>query len=450
MKHMFITDNANVIAGANITRQYEQTIKRYLENDLPAFFVKTVSIQKGTMDLKNGARIIWTPYDDPEKLRSMDATMWLILEGSEVKGESFRQLTTRLRNTAACTFEKDEFGNIKYIRDADGFDVPIIEYDWRKGIIESNPDSGWIRSEVLMRSQVIYQHGTNYHYEQDILNQMPNISSHVAATRVNKTLPKDFESNLRRQNPQWWCKRYLDGSFQYAEGSVYPNALSENNVIDDFPIPRHWKRIVAFDYGISDIASFVFGAVDEKLGVLFIYKVLRATNRNVQQLAQMYHIGAADIPSGGLYTQPLIDPKSGPKRGYNLRTLADEFLDFNIAFQPGVIDVDTRIYRLNTYIDSAKIKFFRQAARELLNEFRDYKFPPQDLDGKRPSDKPIDKNNHSINACEWIVCALPQDPRFLIQAVYFQGVQLQRQAITEAWQLAEETTQKQGGYVPWY
>ena len=35
MKHMFITDNANVAVGAKVAAQYEQTIKRELENDIP-------------------------------------------------------------------------------------------------------------------------------------------------------------------------------------------------------------------------------------------------------------------------------------------------------------------------------------------------------------------------------------------------------------------------------
>ena len=43
-KHMFITPNGNSLIGANISAQYEQTIKRDIENDLPAAFVADMSV----------------------------------------------------------------------------------------------------------------------------------------------------------------------------------------------------------------------------------------------------------------------------------------------------------------------------------------------------------------------------------------------------------------------
>ena len=455
IKHCLITPSANVVIGANISRQYEQTIKRELENDLPAAFISGYSVQKQTMDWVNGARILWTPFDDPDKLRSMNLTMAVILEASEVKGEAFRQLGTRLRNTAACTFLLDEKGQPILHLAKNGQWVPTIDHDWRKMIAESNPDSGWIRSEILLRSDKIYQYDAYYEYLQDETQIVRTMSSHVAATSVNAHLPPDFEPELRRKNPVWWIKRYLEGSFQYSEGLVYPGGLTESNVVDDFPIPRNWKRIVAFDYGISDLAAFVFAAIDEKRGIVYIYKEMVARDRNVEQLAKMYHMGIADIPSGGLYTSPIIDPKSGPKRGTNLRTLSDEFLDYDISFQPGVINVDARIYRLNTYFDAGKVKLFRDATRHLQGELRDYKFPERTLSVSRQNlDKPIDKDNHTINALEWIVMELPQDPRHLLAGVYDRGNQmLSREQAEESaptmWQFADDESPERKGSLWW-
>lgn len=167
-------------------------------------------------------------------------------------------------------------------------------------------------------------------------------------------------------------------------------------LIDDFEIPAHWKRICAFDYGLADDAVFLFGAVDQDKGILYIYKEIRTNNRSVEELAKMFSQGAKDIPVGGWITSPIIDPKSAPKRDYNKKSLADHFLDFGIAFKPGYVDVDARIYRLNTYFEAGKIRILK-CCKGLINELRDYKFKVKALSNDMYADKPEDKNNHAIN-----------------------------------------------------
>lgn len=75
--------------------------------------------------------------------------MFVILEASEVKQESFTQLKTRLRNTAAAVQKIDENGEPVFEIADNGQMVPVYEYDWRRGIVESNPSAGWIKTDVL-------------------------------------------------------------------------------------------------------------------------------------------------------------------------------------------------------------------------------------------------------------------------------------------------------------
>ena len=98
------------IVGANVTSQYEQTLKRDIESDLPKDFVEYISLQKSFIDFKNGHRLMFRPFDDPDKLRSLNVTMFVILEASEVKGETFIQLKSRIRNLAATLPKRDSKG----------------------------------------------------------------------------------------------------------------------------------------------------------------------------------------------------------------------------------------------------------------------------------------------------------------------------------------------------
>ena len=446
-KHAFITDNGNTLIGANVASQYEQTIKREIEADLPAAFVKRINTQKAYYDLINGHRVMYRPYDDPDKLRSYNLTSFLIVEASEVKQQSFTQLKTRLRNLAATVPKRDENGEIVYRTAANGVKIPVIEENWQRGIIESNPSAGWIRNDVLLVSSDIYKHGEIVdEYDVDPEKADPAISTHVTSTSANEFLPDNFIENNVKNKPMWWVNRYIYGSFLYAEGKVYPRSAA--CVVDDFEIPSHWKRILAFDYGLADDAVFILGAIDEEKGILYIYDECRDNDNNVETLANLFHEFTKDIPVGGWVCPPIIDPKSGPKRDYEKRSLTDHFLDYGISFIPGFINVDARIFRTNTYIESGRLKIMRKC-RRLIEEFDNYKFKADESLMSGFTGKPEDKDNHGINCVEWICMELPADPRKLLYGVYNKyGKDISKELIEdeakmEYWALADEEPEYQ-------
>lgn len=415
-KHLFLTPNGNTLIGANVASQYEQTIKREIEADLPLAFVKRINTQKAYIDFINGHRIMYRPYDDPEKLRSYNLTSFLIVEASEVKQQSFVQLKTRLRNLAATVPQRDEKGNIKYKVAANGQKIPLLDHNWQKGIIESNPSAGWIKNDVLTVSSNIYKHGDIVdEYDVDPDKADPAISTHVTSTSANEFLPDNFIDNNIKNKPMWWVNRYIYGSFLYAEGKVYPK--SNACVVDDFEIPKNWRRIIAFDYGLSDDAVYIAGAVDIEKGILYIYDECRSNDNNIETLSRLFYEFTEDIPVGGWICPPIIDPKSGPKRDYDKKSLSDHFLDYGISFIPGFVNVDARIFRTNTYFESGRLKIMRKC-KGLIEELDNYKFKADESLASGYTGKPVDKDNHGINALEWICMELPANPADLLFGVY--------------------------------
>ena len=56
---------------------------------------------------------------------------------------------------------------------------------------------------------------------------------------------------------------------------------------------------------------------------------------------------------------------------------------------------------------------------KLLEELVDYKFPARKIGAvTKGQDKPMDKNNHGINALEWICMVLPAEPANLCYGAY--------------------------------
>ena len=417
-KHAFITPKGNTLIGAQIAPQYEQTIKRDIEKDMPKAFVAAYSTQKQYMDLINGHRVMYRPLDKETKLRSYNLSMFIIVEASEVDGDIFTQLKTRLRSSAAIIPKLDENGEIVYrpLAETNGALIPEEDKNWSKGIVESNPDPGWIKSHVLEMSCDIQKHGNALDDTKvDPAVADPAISSHISTSDANPYLPKDFKANLSKNKPLWWTARFLYGSFSYAEGLVYPSAMK--SVCSSFPVPTYWRRICAFDYGLSDKAVYLFGAVSPEENVLYIYKEIVMHDRNLRELADAFHEGARDILPGNWICSPIIDPKSGPKRDYNKESLSDKFLEYGIAFKPGYINVNTRVFALNTYFEAGRIKIM-DCCPYLLGELKQYKFKERAVTDTSYDDKPVDKNNHAINPLEWIVMELPKDPADLTHGVY--------------------------------
>ena len=422
-KHMAITSGGTGLIGANISAQYEQTIKRDIEADFPVGLVKEVSVKNSYIEFVNGYRLMFRPFDDPGKLRSLNLDFLAIVEGSEVDDQIFIIGKTRVRNTAATSQKIDAQGRPLFGYTEQGVAIPLIDGDWRTIITESNPDAGWIKTNVLLPSSYIQINGESVDkYEPNAEIADPAISSHVTTTACNQFLPPTYIADTSKGRPQWWINRYLLGSFTYAEGLVYPSAIEnaktkKYHVIPTTKIPKHWKRIHAFDYGLSDKSGMLWAAINEDKGTLVVYHEEYVNNRNIEELAQLVKDNSQDVPEGGWIRPHIIDPKSGVKRDYNKVSLIDHFLEYGVSYTPGQVSVDARVFKLNTMFEQDRIEIM-DCCRNLIEELKDYKFPSDESSESGRADKPQDKNNHLINPLEWIAMELPANPADAIYGVY--------------------------------
>jgi len=292
-----------------------------------------------------------------------------------------------------------------------------VDYDWLQMVIESNPDSGWIKYDILEKSHQV----TIYDSERVKIEPNDHIdifkSSHVIPTRANYMLPPSFYYAMVAGKPDWWKRRYIEGSFDYAEGLVYPNMTDK--IVDDFPIPKHWHRLIGFDYGLNDNSHFVFGAMDwfgehMKDGVpcLYWFTEIVVNNANIKTLAEMYKRKYREVvPNGGMYRTPVMDGRSyyvRSKEGAK-ETLGKLFLDQGVVFDPAEMDLSARIFRTTWLIDENHCRFLKNGVPRLIREYKEYKYPDKQLEKNTASDKPIDKRNHGINATEFAHMQLPGD-----------------------------------------
>ena len=301
----------------------------------------------------------------------------------------------------------------------------------------------WIRSDILQVASEIKQFGRfckeEYDQSQDQID--PNISCHVASTDVNTFLPEDYIEVNTKNKPEWWIRRFIYGSFLFAEGLVYPNfAKCIKPTPTKIIIPPKYKIIAAHDYGLQDPSTFVFGYIDTDRGKLVIYKDIRTNNTSVKELADLFKEASKDVGIGQWYTTPIIDPKNN-KRDYDKKDLITHYQEYGISFKPGYINREARIFRLNDYIEQGRLEVL-DCCQYLIKEMRECKFKPRSLnDTTNAKDVPLDKDDHSITPLEWICMELPADPKKLFLDMYDQYGQTTEEKLKKmnegGWQLSD-------------
>jgi len=424
-KHILITPNGETLIGANTLVQLDNTIKKDLEGDFPLEFVEHYNRQKNRIEFINGHILYYRTMADEEDIRSYNLSRAHLLEASGIKHDSYIQIQARVRNEAGMIPELDDQGNFIFTYDQlEKRYKKKIKYNWIQTIVESNPDPGWIKTDVLLKSGTIYLHNS---FDQDYLvpkeQALAFMSSHIMPTKANYMLEPDYYVNLKAGKPLWWIKRFVDGSFEYAEGLVYPNVVS--NIVQEFPIPAKWPRLIGFDYGLNDNSHFVFGALDwygehfkNGKAALFWYAEVVHNNMNIQQLAQAYKAELRrSVPAGGFFKSPVMDARSfslRTKDGAN-KTLGTLFEEQGCYFRPAQMNLDARIFKGNQLIDAKQEFFLETGVPKLIEEMKNYKYPEKQLISEKSSYKPMDKNNHGVNAREFAIMELPRNMKPVVE-----------------------------------
>ena len=361
---------------------------------------------------KNGHKLLLLPSNNADKIRSLNLTAFYLEEASNAKYEVYTELTARTRNKKAIFYEFTPEG--KPIRDEKGRQV--VKKNKLLGIICSNPDVGWIRTEILHLSNKIYSpksDGTVYAIDP---NANPFLSTHLHSSYQNKYLDPDFQTRIGRGKPDWWVKRYIYGSFEYSEGLVYP--MFSDNIVDPFPIPPTWKRMFGVDFGLRDPTVMLGAAIDPDDGVVYIYdehyKAEEPVSYHAKKMLEMVN----KVPHGMINGQIVADPKGQNRSGRDLRSYFNHYSEYGLWFKGGINAIDSGVMKVYTYLALGKLKIMSNCINT-IKEGREYKYKETNLTNeKNRGEKPHDANNHAMDSLRYIINELPDDPENVVTDVY--------------------------------
>ena len=389
--HVFSVANGRTLITAQSLQQVREAVLPELEKFLPPwFFAKNPTktpLPKYTMT--NGHEIIVYASDDEEKIRSLNLTAFWIVEASGVDYKIFTQLQTRLRNRAAV------------IKNKEGYE---IEHKFI-GIVESNPEEGWIRDEFLLRSGKIFaSKNVDVSSYDKLKTKRPESSYHsfLSATVDNKYLPKTFISDMCVGKSEKWIRKYIYCYLEVKEGAVYPEFV--DNIVDPFPIPKDWVRIFGFDKGWSDATCLACGAIDPNSGICYIYDEYYES-----QKAITYHARRIKEMIDGciMYKGIQADPSVRNKSDRDGVSYQQYFYQVSgVWLEEGNNAIMDGIDRVRDFMYMGKLKFFANCVN-MKEEAGDYIWKVA-KDGTQ-EDIPVDRRNHLMDALRYLCMGLPFD-----------------------------------------
>lgn len=363
------------------------TLKSLFNEIIPPFMIESYNKSDGIITLINGFTFFTIASDEEEKLRSITCGLIHMEEASGIDKSIYVQLLTRMRDP-----------NVKN----------------KAMFVCSNPDSGWIKSTIYdnaRRANPKHPEHADYH---------EGITCYIWETKKNKYLPPDFIENMSKGRPDWWKRKFLEGSMEFSEGAVYPrfadciiDPLDVTENTDRFGIPKNWERVIGMDWGARNPTALPFGAIDPKEGVLYIYNEYYEPNRLLPAHAAHLKPLIDEIPAGLLQfmvADPSIKNKTDVVNGKSVLSL---FQEYGMYFQPGNNNIEAGLLRVNSYIERGRLKIYYTCVNT-VREHLGYKYPEVDIDDDSNLDeKPVKKDEHSCDALRYLCMRLPEDPDML-------------------------------------
>lgn len=362
------------------------TIKTLFQEIIPPPLIRSYNKAEGELVLENGFTFYLIPSDDEEKLRSLNCGIIHMEEASGISESIYTQLLTRMRDHA--TQDK------------------LI-------VVCSNPSLGWIKN-------VFYDNiarANPRHPEHEQYN--PNITTYIWKSTQNPYLPKDFVDNISKGKPDWWRKRYIDGSFDQVEGAVYPRA--SETIIPAQKVADTWERCVALDHGLRNPTAVLIAAIDHQTGNVHIFREYYKANTLVPEHAKsIKQMLEEEKVTAGNTRFMVIDPsaknKTDPINGKSVQALYQEY---GLYFSPANNEIEAGVLKVNSYIERGRLKI-HDTCPNLIREVLNYQYPdveenPKD---KEIKEKPLKVNDHAADALRYLLMRLPDDPENLKNSSY--------------------------------
>lgn len=329
------------------------------------------------------SNILFRQLEEPEKLRSLNLSMFLIDEANQVSEEAFLLLQGRLRGSGL-----------------------------RKGLIVSNPNGhDWLYRWFLLKENLRSDASkAQYHLVQ-------------APSTENVHLPEGYIQSMMESWSEDRIKREIYGSFDAFEGMVYHEFRRDIHVVKPFRIPEEWEKHIRLDHGYRNPAACVFCAISPD-GEVYVYREFYEREYLINEIINGNKkdgkVGIAELARGEKYLTAKIDPSTKARRGTSGASDYDEYVaNWPENFPPLQMaknDVQVGIDRVKSFLkvhpkNNKPMLYIFDTCHNLLEEITTYRYPdlkPQQEGKRAENEKPVKVDDHALDALRYMIVDLPE------------------------------------------
>lgn len=317
----------------------------------------------------------------PETLKFMDA----VAKGEYRSGERTYYLPTggkiyfgsadnpfSLEGVHVYAAWMDEAGQMK----REAWDVVLRRVGFYGGrvLITTTPyNLGWLKTEIYDR----WKSGDK-NYE---VVQFPSI--------MNPAYPREEFERAQATLPSWKFKMFYLGEFAKPEGLVYEEFDSSRHIINSFPIPPEWRRVMGVDFGYNNPTAAVWIAISPD-DVMYVYREYYERNKIPQESGT----DILRLCEGESIDAVFCDP-SDPASIEEYRRIGLPARGANNAVKEGIENV---IGRLKT-----DRLFVFKGLNNLLDEIENYRWK---VHNDSIVDEPVKEYDHAVDALRYAIQSL--------------------------------------------
>ncbi len=335
------------------------------------------------------SNIIFRQLEDPDKLRSLNLSGFLIDEANQVSESAFMLLQGRLRGSGL-----------------------------RKGLLVSNPAghnwiySWWVKQDFLKTEAA-----------------KAKFKLIKAPSTENVHLPDGYISTLMESWSDERVQREIMGSFDAFEGMVYHEFRRDVHVIQPFKIPDDWTRVIGIDHGYRNPSAWVWGAVDYDENI-YIYREFYQKEWLIEEIVKGKGTepGVLALMRNEKIEQARIDPSTRARRGTTGGSDWDTYVEnlptgfplmlANNDKTPG-IDRVKQYLKVDPRTNKPKIYIFNSCVN-LIEEMSQYKYKELNAGQQgrmNEKEEPVKVNDHCCDALRYLIMGRPDAPK-LVDNIY--------------------------------
>lgn len=348
---------------------WNDTLRKYLAANIPD---KTYSKSETelTINFFNGSSIVIGGLDDDERVEKILGNEYITIllnEATQLSWETVQMIMTRLAQKVYDT--EGEMAVPKLLLDCN----PRGPRHWlhMAGVRHTNPVSGKALPDSKKWARLSW-------------SAYDNISN----------LPKEYIETLEAL-PENMRDRMLHGIWRGNAGSVYDEFDENTHIVKAFPIPEHWQRFRAIDFGYTNPFVCLWGALDHD-GRLYIYRELYKARERTAVHAE----NIKKLSGNEKYRVTTADHDAGERAELEAAGISTECALKNIA--TGIQAVKNR---LAIQSDGKPRLLFFADLENIISEIYDYSWKSMP-DSSCAPEEPVKENDHAMDAMRYMVMAI--------------------------------------------